>query len=66
MKRQWRTAATVAVPPALQGFHSLEAWKWDRLALYLDTGRQVPECFDDEAIDDAINQLWETRHWLLR
>lgn len=66
MKR-WQTAATVTLPPpVLKRFHSVEGYRWDRLALYLESGRQVPEFVPDDEIDDAINTLWEQRHWLLR
>jgi len=63
MRSRWTTERTVTLP-ARQFYHCLEAYRWDRLALYLDVGRQVPGYIEDEEIDNTINEAWKNRHWL--
>ena len=63
MKRKW-SKETVTDMPSRPHFHCMEGYRWDRMALYGDVGRNVPSYFDDAEIDDVINQAWENRHWL--
>jgi hypothetical protein len=63
MSKQWTNQQNVAVPPP-EKFHTVEGYKWSRMAIYLDMGRNAPEFLPDEYLDDVINQTWEHRHWL--
>lgn len=65
MARQWSKERIVAVPPP-EKFHSVEAYRWSRLAPYMDMGMNAPEYMDDDYLDEIINACWENRHWALR
>lgn len=67
MKRKWTNETVVVVPlPLRHQFHTVEGYRWDRLALAMDMGRNAPDWMPDEELDWVINECWKNRHWSLR
>lgn len=63
MTGKWTKQADVTVPASgrrlFHGPYAEGAYRWGRLALYLDFGRNMPEFLDDCYIENAINEQWE-------
>jgi hypothetical protein len=59
VKQKWTDERTVAVRNWRQEYHTLEGYRWSRMALYLDFGRHAPEWLPDEQIDEIIREAWE-------
>lgn len=56
---EWRTVADVTITPVPLTDSEVRAYRWYRMALYMDFPALIPEYVPDDVIDECIDDVWE-------